>query len=157
MPAFCSLCVSDEYTSEGVEPDGQKYVFCANVREHGADGYRWNPTVVSPKGASRGGLGAELDIWDKLLDCIPSDGTPHSYGEVEDQLFESYPADAALLQERFGHVWRGGKRSENQYSMSVYLALRLSELAREGSVALTWGPAEGPWAYNGTYSYWAKE
>jgi hypothetical protein len=149
--------VSDEYTSEGVEPEGQRYVVCANVREHGVDGYRWNPTPLNRKGPSRGGLGAELDIWDKLLECIPADGVTHPYGEVEDQLFERYPVDATLLQERFGHVWREGKRSENQYTMSVYLALRLSELAKEGAVDLSWGPAEGPWAYNGTYSYWTRK
>jgi hypothetical protein len=150
------LCVSDEYTSEGVEPDGQRFVLCANVREHGVDGYRWNPTVVSKGSRSRSGLGAELEIWEKLLESIPADGKAYSYGEVEELFFERYPADAALLQERFGHVWRPGKRPENQYSMSVYLSLRLSELAREEAVELTWGPAEGPWSYNGIISYWAR-
>jgi hypothetical protein len=81
---------------------------------------------------------------------------PHSYGEVEDVFFERYPADAALLQERYGHRWREGKRSTTQFSMSAYLAGRLRDLSRGGSADLTWGPAEGPWGYNGIISYWAR-
>ncbi len=40
--------------------------------------------------------------------------------------------------------------------MSVYLALRLSELAKEGSLELSWGPATGEWAYNETISHWRR-
>ncbi len=74
MLVFCSLCVSDEYTTDGVTEDGRRFVVCSNTREHGADGYVWEPTEEK-KGRSRGdGLGAELDIWDKLLECITADG-----------------------------------------------------------------------------------
>jgi hypothetical protein len=156
MPAFCSLCVSDDYTSEGVTNDGRRYVVCANTREHGADGYVWEPTVEKP-GRTRGdGLGAELDIWDKLLECVTADGVAHAYGEVEDIFFERYPDDAGFLQERYGHRWRGGKRTETQFSMSAYLSGRLRDLNREGALELSWGPAEGPWSYNGIISYWAR-
>ncbi len=156
MPVFCSLCVSDEYTTDGVTEDGRRFVVCSNTREHGADGYVWEP-AEEKKGRSRGdGLGAELDIWDKLLECIPPDGEAHSYGEVEDRFFERYPDDAALLQARYGHRWREGNPSTNQFSMSAYLAGRLRDLAREEAVQLSWGPAEGPWAYNGVISYWAR-
>ena len=156
MPAFCSLCVSDEYTTEGATDDGRVFVTCFNSREHGPDGYTWEPTPEK-SGRSRGdGLGSELEIWDKLLECIPTDGIPHAYGEVEDLFFERYPTETALLQERYGHKWREGKKTVNQYSMSVYLAARLRDLAREQAVDLSWGPAEGPWAHNGVISYWAR-
>jgi hypothetical protein len=80
----------------------------------------------------------------------------HAYGEVEDRFIERYPADASLLRERYGHRWRDGKRSVNQYTMPVYLAARLRDLSKEGLVELSWGPAEDPWSYNGFISYWAR-
>jgi hypothetical protein len=75
---------------------------------------------------------------------------------VEDRLFESYPTEAGVLQERYGHRWREGKRSVNEFSMSAYLAARLSELADEKLLIKTFGPAEGPWAYNGIISHWQR-
>lgn len=157
MPAFCSLCVSDEYTTESVTEDGRRFVVCLNTREHGDAGYVWEPTAEKPASRSRGdGLGAELDIWDKLLECVPADGVAHSYGEVEDVFFDKYPAEAALLQEKWGHRWREGRRSESPFSMSVYLSGRLSELAAEDALVKSWGPAEGQWAYNGIISHWTR-
>jgi len=156
VPAFCSLCVSDEYTTEGVTDDGRPFITCTNTREHGTDGYTWEPAPEKASKSRGDGLGAELDIWDKLLECIPADGAAHPYGEVEDRFIERYPADASLLQDKYGHRWREGKKSANQYSMSVYLAARLRDLAKEEAVDLTWGPAEGPWSYNGIISYWAR-
>lgn len=41
--------------------------------------------------------------------------------------------------------------------MSVYLAARLSELADEKLLIKTFGPAEGPWSYNGIISHWQSE
>jgi hypothetical protein len=157
MPAFCPLCASDEHTAEGIAADGRGFAVCSNVKEHGPDGFVWEPTPT-PSARIRGdGLGAELEIWDKLLECIPVDGAAHPYGEVEDRFFGRYPSEAALLQERYGHRWREGKRSVNQFSMSAYLAARLRDLAKEQAVQLSWGPAEGPWSYNGIISYWARQ
>ena len=156
MPAFCPLCASDENTSEGVAEDGRQFAVCTSAREHGSDGFVWEPTPRRKSRARGDGLGAELEIWDKLLECIPADGAAHSYGEVEDRFFERYPADSSLLQERYGHRWRDGKRSANQFSMSAYLAARLRDLVKEEAVDLTWGPAEGPWSYNGIISYWTR-
>lgn len=78
------------------------------------------------------------------------------YGVVEDGVFELYPREAGILQERYGHRWRDGRKSVNQFSMSVYLATRLSELADEKLLIKTFGPAEGPWSYNGIISYWER-
>jgi hypothetical protein len=74
---------------------------------------------------------------------------------VEDLFFDRYPDEAALLQDRYGHTWREGKKS-GQYSMSSYLSGRLGDLAKEGLLEPTWGPAEGPWSYNGVISHWAR-
>jgi hypothetical protein len=136
--------------------DGRPFVVCNNLREHGEDGYTWEPTPERAKSTRGDGLGAELDIWDKLLECIPIDGIAYPYGDVEDQFIDRYPSEASVLQERYGHRWRDGKRSTNQYSMSTYLAARLRDLAREASLSLTWGPAEGPWSYNGVISHWTR-
>jgi hypothetical protein len=103
------------------------------------------------------GLGAELDIWAKLLECVPADGQPHSYGEVEDLFFERHPDEAAFLQSRYGHVWREGKRIEKGYSMTSYLLARLSDLIREKSLEVSYGPAEVPWSdYTRTISLLTK-
>lgn len=156
MIAFCPLCSSDEYTSLDTDPDGKQFAQCSNAKEHGADGYAWIPS--SPSGSERGtrsdGLGIELGVWDKLLECVPTDGEFHSYGEVEDTFFALYPREVSTLQNRYGHRWREGAKSDGTYSMSVYLALRLSELRREGVLEATWLPAEGEWAYNGVISHW---
>jgi hypothetical protein len=152
--AFCPLCASDELTSSDTTEDGREFAVCmANV--HGEDGYVWEPTPSRALSTRGDGLGFELDIWDKLLECVPAEGT-HSYGAAEDRFFERYPTDAAALQERYGHRWREGKKPVNQFSMSSYLAARLTELANEKLLVKTFGPAEGEWSYNGVISHWAR-
>lgn len=155
MVPFCSLCVSEDWASFEETEDGRRFAVCRS-KNHGEEGYVWEPTDER-SGRTRGdGLGSELDIWDKLLDCVLSDGAIHSYGEVEDRFIELYPAEAAVVWERYGHRWRDGKRSQNSFSMSAYLAARLSELASEGHLEKTFGPAEGPWSYNGVISHWQR-
>jgi hypothetical protein len=155
MPAFCPLCASDDLTSEGVTDDGRRYAVCAS-RDHGVDGFVWEPTPRNRPNLRSDGLGGKLDIWDKLLDCIPRDGVPRPYGDIEDRLIQSYPTEAGVLIQRYGHKWREGAPPSGHYSMSVYLSTRLRELADEKLVELTWGPAEGEWAYNGVISHWAR-
>ena len=89
-----------------------------------------------------------------ILECVPDDGVFHSYGDVEDAFFERYPTEAGRLQSLYGHRWRDGQKSKNQYSMSAYLSLRLRDLQKEQVLDVTWLPAEGPWAYNGIISHW---
>ncbi len=86
MPAYCSLCTSDEHTSEEVAEDGRLFAVCSG-KYHGGEPYVWEPTPA--RRSKRGdGLGNDLDIWEKLLECVPADGSAHAYGVVEDQLFE---------------------------------------------------------------------
>ena len=155
MPAYCPVCAYEDYTTEGVTEDGRRFVVCANRREHGRDGYVWEPELEKSVSMRGDGLAADLDIWDKLLECVPADGIAHSYGDIENIFFDRFPSDAVFLQDRYGHAWREGKRS-GQYSMSSYLSGRLGELAKEGSLDVTWGPAEGPWAYNVRISHWTR-
>jgi hypothetical protein len=156
MPAFCPLCASDENTVEEITEDGRMFAVCSDASEHGVDGFVWEPTPTKLSNTRGDGLGNELEIWDKLLECVPVDGSSHPYGDVEGRLFERYPGEARVLQERYGHRWREGKKSVNQFSMSVYLAARLSELADEKLLIKTYGPAEGPWSYNGIISHWER-
>ena len=155
MPFFCPLCALDENTTASAAADGRVFVVCT-TREHGVEGYVWEPTPERRSPTRGDGLGAELDIWDKLLECVPSDARAHSYGEVESVLIDRYPKETASLQDRYGHRWREGKRSTNQFSMSAYLAARLSELADEGLLIKTFAPAEPPWDYNAVISHWQR-
>lgn len=154
MPAFCPLCASDDRTESHTTEDGTSFAVCLHP-SHGQDGYVWEPTSY-PTGTSHrsNGLGAELDVWEKLLACFDADEDFVSYGEIEDRFIARYPIEAATLLHRYGHRWRDPKHRSTQYSMSAYLALRLRELEKEHHLELKWGPAEGPWAYNEIISHW---
>ncbi len=154
MPAFCPLCAQDDYTETHELDDGTSYAICLYAT-HGPDGYVWEPWVEKRGRSSRSeGLGAELEIWDKLLACFSSTDDFISYGDVEDRFISRYPSEATLLLHRYGHRWRDPEHRSTQYSMSAYLALRLRELEKDGSLELEWGPATGPWAYNEIISHW---
>ncbi len=155
MPAFCPLCASDDHTKEDRTDDGRVFAVCADP-EHGSDGYVWEPTPPGGRSLRGDGLGAELGIWDKLLECVPADGHVHPYGDVEDRFFERYPEEAQQLLERYGHKWRDADYPSGHYSMSAYVASRLRELEKEGHLALTWEPATGRWAHNGVISHWRR-
>jgi hypothetical protein len=97
-----------------------------------------------------------LTIWDKLLDCVYPGEDFIPYGTVEDRFSEKYPGDMRQLIGLYGHRWRDPQHPSSRFSASVYLGGRLSELAKAGLLEQQWGPAEGPWAYNGTYQWWRK-
>lgn len=156
MPALCPLCVLDEYTSESRTDDGIRFAVCTNS-EHGSDPFVWEVGEPGRRGRRGGeGIGADLGIWDKLLTCVVPGEPPVAYGVVEDRFFDPYPDEAAVLLARYGHRWRDPDHRSDRFSMSSYLATRLSELSDEGHLKKTWGPAEGPWAYNGTISWWQQ-
>jgi hypothetical protein len=154
MPAFCPICARDEETEEGRLDEGTRYGLCRS-RDHGPEPYVWEITRPGVSFRSSEGIGADLDIWDKLLECVESaDFVP--YGTVEERFIAKFPEEAQTLAERFGHRWRPEYPKSTQFSMSAYLAARLRELAKEGLLKLDWGPAEGPWSYNETISWWRR-
>lgn len=137
---FCPLCASEDDATTGTADDGRTFFSCSN-RSHGSDPYIWEPSPPPNRSQRSDGLGAELDIWDKLLDSIPSGTEFRAYGDVEDEFFARYPSEAALLLDRYGHRWRDERHKSTQYSMSAYLASRLRELATEGILDLKFLPA----------------
>jgi hypothetical protein len=144
--------VFDEYTVEDRTPDGMVLITCTHPSH--TQPFVWERPPEHRTRRSGEGLGADLGIWDKLLECFLPGEPRVEYGVVEDRLFERYPAVCEELMRRYGHTWRGSHRPANQFSMAAYLAARLSELADEGHLAKTFGPATGPWRYNGMISYW---
>ena len=154
MPALCPLCVLDEYTATDRTADGVAFGSCSNP-EHGGEPFVWEVTEHARKGVrARDGIGADLGVWDKLLQCVHEGEPAVAYGTVEDRLFERFPDEAASLLQAYGHRWRDPEHRSGRFSMSAYLATRLSELAEEGLLEKTWGPAEGQWAHNSVISYW---
>lgn len=155
MPTYCGVCLSEEYTAVDVTDDGTRFAVCSSGFH--AEPRVWEPPARSPAQRRRSGegIGAELGVWDKLLECVP-EGDFVPYGDVEDAFAERFPQELKTLIERFGHRWRDPRYPSNRFSASVYLAARLAELTAEGSVEHRTGPAEGPWAYNGTYEWWRQ-
>lgn len=155
MRPFCPLCASEDHASEATAEDGRPYLICLD-KDHGEEGFIWEPPPPPGRSQRGDGLGAELEIWDKLLDCVPADGAVYSYGEVEDRFIEQFPSEARTLMLRYGHRWRYPDHRSGQYSMSSYLAARLKELEKEGALVLTWGPAADEWSYNSVISHWKR-
>lgn len=154
MPVLCPLCARDDDTSTYNRDDGINYAVCLD-RSHGPDGVVWEPTPPPGRSFRSDGLGADLDIWDKLLEVVEP-GEFQSYGVVEDSFVERFPQETRILAERFGHRWRYPEFPSTQYSMSACLAARLKELEREGHLDLAWEKAEVPWAHNGIISHWRR-
>jgi hypothetical protein len=154
MPVLCPLCVRDENTKLHQRDDGITYGVCLD-RSHGPDGFVWEPTPPPGRSFRSDGLGADLAIWDKLLEVVEA-GEYQSYGLVEDRFVERFPEETRILAERFGHRWRFPEHPSTQYSMSAYLASRLKELEREGELDLSWDRAEGEWSHNGIISQWRR-
>jgi len=152
MPEYCGVCASDEFTEDHEGSDGQRYVVCHGPL-HGDEPRVWEPS--SRHGSkSREGIGAELGIWEQLMECFTPGEDFVPYGTVEDRLLQRYPETVARLIREYGHRWREPEHPATRYSASVYLGARLAELAAEGFLDHHTGPAEGSWAYNGTYEWW---
>ena len=155
MPVLCPLCVRDDDTKILQRDDGITYGVCLD-RSHGPDGFVWEPAPPPGRSFRSEGLGADLAIWEKLLEVVEA-GEYQSYGLVEDRFVERFPAETLILAERFGHRWRFPEHPSTQYSMSAYLAARLKELEREGELDLSWDQAEGEWSHNGIISHWRRK
>ena len=153
MPNFCGVCASEDYTHEDQTDDGATFVVCTNPY-HGESSRVWEPQHAESGRPDRGGIGAELGIWDKLLECVPPGSDFIPYGDVEDAFTDRFPDVMRRLIEMYGHRWREPRHPSDKYSASVYLGARLADLAREGLLEHQTGPATGRWAYNGTYEWW---
>jgi hypothetical protein len=155
MVEYCGACASEEYTEVHRTDDGRRYVVCSSPF-HGDEPRIWEPQPAQLHSRSHEGIGAELQIWDKLLECVIPGEDFVPYGTVEERLAERYPDDLEELIRQYGHRWRDPEHPATRYSASVYLGARLADLTGEGHLEHRTGPAEGPWAYNGTYEWWRR-
>ena len=155
MATYCGVCASEDYTSSDCLDDGTLFHVCTSSF-HGDHPRTWEPPSRSRIRLSGAGVGSELNIWDKLYECVPEGDEHVPYGDVEDALAARYPKDLQRLIVEYGHTWRDPDHPSTRYSASVYLGARLSELAREGLLEHKSGPATGNWAYNGTYEWWRR-
>lgn len=149
---MCPLCAYDSDTVEDRTDDGIVFITCTHPSHD--EPFVWERPPEQRSVRAGDGIGVELGIWDKLLECVIAGEEAVQYGVVEDRLFERYPAESAELIRRYGHAWRDPQHPSDRFSASAYLAARLSDLAAEGHLIKTFGRATGRWAYNGTISYW---
>ena len=70
---------------------------------------------------------------------------------------EQHPRVFAELVSAYGHrfLFTSGQRPASSYTMSMYLARTLGQLARTGAVELRIDQATGYWSYNSSISWWA--
>ena len=152
MPALCPIL--DVFTSEHATKDAIRNVVCKGP-EHGDVPSAWEPTEITYSTPSSGGIGAELEkygtnSWPRFSPTTESCDTAMlrivSFVGILKQLQRSLSG--------CGHAWRDPEHAAHGYSMPAYLASQLKELERKGHLPLTWGPAEGPGAYNVMISHW---
>lgn len=90
-----------------------------------------------------------------LHDFLPTLITPgqpwREWGIIEHLFHLADPDLYTLLYENYGHVTQGPRR----YSVSSYLARRMSDVATRGAIAFVNGRGTGRWDYNTSISYWA--
>ena len=99
-----------------------------------------------------GGLVGELDLYAKLEEIVKGLSGPSEHGVVEHLFAHAYPADYVTLWRLFGHVNTHGSKG---YTVTVYLALRLGSLVREGAIAARATRATGCWSYNSAITAWS--
>jgi len=161
MATYCPLCMSRDRTREFDMSDPDRPRWRCDDESHGAQGFVWVAATEGTSGTRRrasdtsGGSGSAVsEFGEKLVACIPTGEAFVSYGFVEDRFFELWPEDAGLLLDRYGHVWRGGAERSGGYTMSMYLAHRLSELERAGLVEHVEGEPDERWPHLSTISHW---
>ncbi len=103
--------------------------------------------------AKRGGIGAELGVYDDVFLCL-SPGEPWlEHGIIEHRYKELCPTAYTAMIERWGHTVQGPRR----YSVTAFLTRAWSQLARDGVLAAQLGPATGLYRHstNTKILYWA--
>jgi hypothetical protein len=129
---------------------------------HGEEGFTWVSKSGQTKGPAtsrRGTTGRSQsvvsDIGEKLLSCIPPGPEHVPYVTVEDRFFELWPEDADALLQKYGHMWRNEGVRTGRYTMSMYLAHRLSNLERQGLAEHVNAKPDPMFNYHLTeYSWW---
>jgi len=148
-------------------PDGASLFECPLTTGHVEPGpLRWlkdnpPPALSSENGAAGAGnsrqsggpsgLAKELDLARELPAALAEHrGRWVEYGVLEHTYARRRPDDFARLVEIYRHTAIAAKA----YTASSYLAGRLGDLARLGTIALRFGPATGRWNYNVEISWW---
>lgn len=113
-----------------------------------------DPDAPSPRqGRDGGSLADEIDLYPKLEAIVELLPGWVEHGVVEHLFAFEHPDDYRRLWREFGHIATHGVK---KFTLSAYLARRLGDLTREGSVAHRTTSATGRWGYNGNdISAWA--
>jgi hypothetical protein len=159
MRQVCPLCaLDDEVTAVPLGPGVFEYN-CGNKRGHPSRAaYRWtgsDPGVGENFSDEVTGPAAELGMLDDLRACLKAEEGWVEYGIVEDRYAKLNPEAFDQLRERYGHRILGPQRT-GRHTASVYIARVLAMLRDRDMIAFSYGPATGPWSYNGSISYWAR-
>lgn len=101
--------------------------------------------------AGRGGIGAELGVYDDVFPCLSAGEPWLEHGIVEHRYKELCPTAYRQMIDRWGHVIQGPRR----YSVTAFLTRAWAQLAAYGLLASQLGPATGVYHHNGRILYWA--
>jgi hypothetical protein len=71
------------------------------------------------------------DLQRKLLDCCTQFSNEFSTEDLIKEFATKYPADWALIQQKYGV---GGKGNGSHYTSYVYIALMLSRISKKGKI-----------------------
>jgi len=159
MLQVCPVCVSDDDVTAVPLGPGIFEFTCNYSKGHPTRlPYRWNgtdPAIGETYSDDAVGPAAELGMLDDLPACLQVGEGWVEYGIVEDRYAKMNPAAFDELRDRYGHRILGPQRS-GRHTASVYIARVLAMLRDRGLVAFSYGPATGPWSYNGSISYWGR-
>ena len=153
----CPFHSSESYAGTPANDEAGTIVFvCPLTKGHPADGpWTWGYVPPPPGLPGIGDVAISFGLDTALPKTVASFSNRWvEYGVVEEAYARDNPADFAALVERYNHRALAGE-GKLSYSVSMFLASTLSRLTTQGSVALKFGPATGPWSYLSVVSYWA--
>lgn len=148
--SLCPRCgTEDDVVVVAHGPDAWRYTCSADTRHH-AEPVSWTVDVPDERADRRSGIGAELGVYDVLLDCIRP-GEVVEYGVVEHRFAALAPHAYRELVGRYGHA----SLADTRYSASMFLAGALGQLRDEGLLRKSVVKGTGYWSYLSTVSAWA--
>lgn len=154
MPAppsvVCPLCgTQDDLEPPTALPDGAWQFVCNGY--HDPTPWTFEVSADAKVATHHQGLATELGMWEDLPAVLVSEQPPAEYGVVEYRYALAHPSEYAELVKLYGHTADGPKK----YTASAFIAKTLGQLATDGVLIHSAGPATGYWSYNGTISYWS--